>query len=271
MNTSRAAGSTVVSRIAAPTQVGPASRAVNRALSVAAVVVVFAVWWLAGAQTRFIPPVGDVLSRLPEFLARPEVPAAVAATTVRVVGSLAIALVLGLGCALVMTRGGFVARILRSFVNFSMAFPSTIAALLALYIFQRSPVSVYVVVAFITFPFAATVIEQGLREIDLRLNEMSRVYRYRRSTVLRQVTVPQIVPYFFAALRNEHAHAWKVVVLAELFAVNSGMGWQFSRAFDRFLLEEVLLWLLLFMTILLTAEYAVVRPLERFAVRWRKG
>jgi NitT/TauT family transport system permease protein len=62
-----------------------------------------------------------------------------------------------------------------------------------------------------------------------------------------------------------------VVVLAELFAVNSGIGWRFSQAFDRFLLVEVALWLLTFMVVLLGTEYLVLRPIERWALRWRGG
>ena len=73
----------------------------------------------------------------------------------------------------------------------------------------------------------------------------------------------------FAAVRNEYAHAWRVVVLAELFAVNSGIGWRFSQAFDRFLLIDVSLWLVTFIVILLGTEYLILRPIERYVLRWR--
>jgi NitT/TauT family transport system permease protein len=72
-----------------------------------------------------------------------------------------------------------------------------------------------------------------------------------------------------SAVRNEYAHAWRVVVLAEIFAVNSGIGWRFTQAFDRFLLDQVVLWLLTFMVLLLGSEYLILRPIEKFALRWR--
>jgi NitT/TauT family transport system permease protein len=99
---------------------------------------------------------------------------------------------------------------------------------------------------------------------------MSMAYRFGGLMHARQVSLPHLVPYTFAALRNEYAHAWKVVVLAELFAVNTGMGARFARAFDRFVLVDVMLWLLLFMGVLLGTEYFVLRPLERYVLRWRK-
>lgn len=239
------------------------------ALSSLSIALLLLLWWVGGTWTPFIPPVGQVLSALPAFLVQPEVPQAVLATTFRVVASLAIALIIGLTAALAMRREGFWGSVVTSFVNFGMSFPSTIAALLALYIFRRSPISVYVVVAFITFPFIATILRQGLVNLDHKLQEMGAVYGFGRLQRLRHLVVPQVVPLFFAALRNEYAHAWKVVVLAEVFTVNSGMGWQFAQAFDRFLLNEVLLWLLVFMAILLGSEYLVIRPLEKHMLRWR--
>lgn len=240
------------------------------ALPALSIALLLLLWWVGGAWTTFVPPIGQVLRDLPGFLAQPDVPRAIGATTVRVLGSLAVALAVGLVAALAMHRGKFWGKIVESFVNFGMGFPSTIAALLALYIFRRSPVSVYVVVAFITFPFIATILRQGLARLDHRLHEMGAVYGFSGFQRLRHLVVPQLVPLFFAALRNEYAHAWKVVVLAEVFAVNSGMGWQFSQAFDRFLLNEVLLWLLVFMAILLSSEYLVIRPLEKHWLRWRE-
>jgi NitT/TauT family transport system permease protein len=100
---------------------------------------------------------------------------------------------------------------------------------------------------------------------------MAAVYRFGAVRQLRNVSIPQLVPYSLAAIRNEYAHAWRVVVLAELFAVNSGIGWRFAQAFDRFLLVEVALWLLTFMVVLLGTEYGILRPIERWALRWRGG
>lgn len=247
------------------------SRYEHLLISGSSVALVFVLWWLAGAQTRFIPPIGDVLGDFGEFATSSQVHAAVLATVSRVLGSLIIALAVGFLAALAMARENFAAGVVRVFVNFAMAFPSTIAALLALYIFRRSPVSVYVVVAFITFPFVATILEQGLKGLDKKVEEMASVYGYGRLDALRHVVIPQLTPYFFSALRNEYAHAWKVVVLAELFAVNSGMGWKFSQAFDHFLLKEVILWLLVFMVILLSTEYFMIRPVERYVLRWRRS
>ena len=227
------------------------------------------VWWVGSRMTAFVPSIAEVVSSIPEFVREEEIWPDVLATVRRVLGALAIAMLTGFGAAYVMSRGGLWGRVVDRYVSLVLGIPSTIAALLALFIFKRSEIGVYFVVAIITFPFVALTLLQGLRAADRRLDEVSDVYRFPTMTHVRHVAAPHLVPYTFAALRNEYAHAWKVVVLAELFAVNTGMGARFARAFDRFLLVDAMLWLLVFMIILLGTEYLLLLPVERRVLRWR--
>ncbi|UED87933.1 ABC transporter permease [Streptomyces profundus] len=250
---------------------GPRWRAASHrwGLPAAGVASVLVLWWFGGSATRYVPPIGEVAAELPAFLGESDTWLAVAATTQRVVWSLAVALVLGTAAAYVMRRDGFWSRVIASLTSFAIAVPSTVAALLALYLFRRDPLGVYAVVTFICAPFVATMLRQGMRELDGRVGEMSDVYGVTGLARARHVVLPQLVPYLLSATRNEYAHAWKVVVLAELFIVNSGMGYEFSQAFDRFQLTEVLLWLLVFVAILLVGEYLVFRTIERYVLSWR--
>jgi len=226
-------------------------------------------YWVGSRTTTFVPPIGDLFSQVPTFLSEEEIWPDVLATVQRVFGALGIAMVVGFLAAYVMNRDGLWGLVIDRYVSLMLGIPSTIAALLALFIFKRSEVGVYFVVAIITFPFVALTLLQGLRAADRKLDEMSHVYRLGQVAHARHVAGPHLVPYTFAALRNEYAHAWKVVVLAELFAVNTGMGARFARAFDRFLLVDAMLWLLLFILILLGTEYLLLLPTERRILRWR--
>src|SRR5690606_18322338 len=153
--------------------------------------------------------------------------------------------------------------------DLAIGLPSTIVALLALMIFKRSESGVFLVVAVACFPFVAISLRQGLAAMGPQLGDMARVYRFGRVRTFRYVLVPHLVPYAMSSARNEYAHAWRVVVLAEIFAVNSGVGQRFTQAFDRFLIDDVVLWLVTFIILLLGSEYAVLRPLEKYALRWR--
>lgn len=238
-------------------------------LGAAGVGSVVLLWWVGSRTTTFVPSIGEVIGAVPGFLREEEIWPDVLATVRRVFGALAIAMVMGFLAAYAMYRGGLWGRVVDRYVNLMLGIPSTIAALLALFIFKRSEVGVYFVVSIITFPFVALTLLQGLRAADRRLDEMSDAYRLPTVTHARHVAAPHLIPYTFAALRNEYAHAWKVVVLAELFAVNTGMGARFARAFDRFLLVDAMLWLIVFMIILLGTEYLLLQPVERRVLRWR--
>jgi len=239
-------------------------------LSIAGVVSIFLVWWIGAGATRFIPPLTEVLAELPEFLGDSATWTAVGATTQRVLISLALAVAFGVCAAAIMTRSVFWGRVVSVYVSTGMAIPSTITALVALFIFQKDPAGATFVVAVTTAPFIALMLHEGLKHLDHGLAETAEVYRLSAVDRLRHVVVPQILPYFLSAIRNEYAHAWKIVVVAELFLVSSGMGWQFAQAFDRFHLITVMLWLIVFVAILLVSEYGVIRPLERRVSRWRE-
>jgi NitT/TauT family transport system permease protein len=230
-----------------------------------------ALWWVGSERTRFIPPITEVVSEIPAFLSDSSIYQDIGISLLRVVVALAIALAVGLMAALVMARGNFWGRVVGRYVELAIGLPSTIAALLALFIFKRSEVGVFLVVALATFPFVAINLRQGLQAAGANLAGMASVYHFGSRRTLRHVLIPHLVPYSLSSVRNEYAHAWRVVVLAEVFSVNSGIGRRFIQAYDRFLLVDVCLWLLTFMVLLLGTEYFVLRPLERFVLRWRGG
>lgn len=244
-------------------------RRIQALLSAAGFFSLLLAWWLLGDATRFLPGIGEVLRTFPEFLSSTLVWREVWVTTVRVVGSLALAFVLAGAVAMIMVRSRFWGRVLSAYVAVATAVPSTILALIALFIFRKSDAGVIFVVVVTTLPFITVLLHEGLLATSASLSEMSTVYRIRGVDLVRHVLLPQVTPYAFTALRNEYAHAWKVVVLAELFIINSGMGWQFSQAFDRFQLVPVMHWLLVFMLLLLATEYLIIRPLEARVLRWK--
>lgn len=238
-------------------------------LGVAGIAILVVAWWYLGRSSTFVPPLGEVLAELPGFLTDSNTLTDVALSTQRVVISLAAALLLGFGAAWAIARGGLWGAVTARYVVLAFGIPSTLAALMALFVFRRSELGVYIVVAFIIFPFAASTMLEGLRALDRGLDQLADLYRLPQRARLRHVDLPQLAPFALAATRNEYAHAWRVVILAELFATSNGMGAAFARAFDRFRLVEVMLWLLVFVALLLGSEYAVLRPAERRILRWR--
>ncbi|KWX68274.1 ABC transporter permease [Mycobacterium sp. NAZ190054] len=246
-----------------------AARLRDKLLSVLALALVVLAWQVWSASSDLLPTIPEVAGAATEFFSDPDIYRNIGATFQRVVISVVIGLVLGLAGAILSLRGGLVGQVVDVYVSLAIAIPSTVAALLALFIFHRSEIGVYAVVVLVIWPFMVITLRGGLQLMDPRLDGMAEVYRFSRGRRLRKVVVPQLIPYAFAAVRSENAHAWRVVVLAEVFAVNSGMGASFTKAYDRFLIDEVVLWIVTFVVILLFVEYVVLRPLENHFMRWR--
>jgi NitT/TauT family transport system permease protein len=239
------------------------------ALGVVGLAGIVGLWWLGSVATTFVPALGELVDAAPAFLRDADTWRAVGATTRRVAISLLAAATLAVPYAIAVHRRSFVGRVLAVYLPFLLGLPSTIVALLALFAFRRSEFGVYVVVTIVILPFLVIAVTAALDAADRQLDEIGAVYGFSRLTRFRHVMLPHLLPALISGVRNEHAHAWRVVVLAELFAVNTGMGAEFNRAFDRFRLVETSLWLLVLLTLLLLIEYLALRPTERWASRWR--
>ncbi len=228
-------------------------------------------WYLAAAQATFIEPPHAVLAALPHFLSDPATWSNIGLTMARVVAGLSLGIVAGFVAAFVMSRSRFMGEVLGWYVIAALRTPSAIAAILALAIFKGSEAGYVLVVAFITFPYMAMGMRDGLNSADRELDEMSRIYHLGLLTQVRHVWAPFVAPYIFSALRNAHALAWKVIVVAEIFgAARAGFGAKFEHAWEYMVMIEVHLWLLVFMAIVLIAEYGLIRTLEKYTFRWRK-
>lgn len=227
-------------------------------------------WFLAHQHTTFIENPVTVAKALPHFLSDPATWTNIGITLARVVFGLLMGVVAGFVAAFAMTRSRLLGDVLSYYVTAALRTPSAIAAILALAIFKGSEAGYVLVVAFITFPYMAVGLRDGLASADHDLDEMAQVYHLGLLTKIQHVWAPFVAPYIFSALRNAHALAWKVIVVAEIFgAAKTGFGAKFEHAWSYMIMIEVHLWLLVFMAIVLFAEYGLIRTAEKYVFRWR--
>ncbi|WP_411036880.1 ABC transporter permease [Shinella sp. BYT-45] len=242
----------------------------NIGWSLTAVCLLVPLWFLAARHTTFIGDPLVVFAALPAFLADPATWIHVGTTMARVYGGLLAGLLLGTLAALAMHRSLLWTHILDTYVTIGLRTPSAIAAIVALSLFRGAEYGNVIVVAFITFPYLTVGLLNGLKSADKELDGMARIYRFGAVRHARHVLLPFVMPYMFAAIRNIHALAWKVIVAVEIFgAAKLGFGVQFSNAWNYFLITQIHLWLLVFMAVVIIAEYGLLRPAERRSFRWR--
>ncbi len=147
--------------------------------------------------------------------------------------------------------------------------PSMVVALLCLMVFGLSEFGVYMSVAIVIFPFVVVSLDEGVKALDPKLTEMSRIYGFGASDRIRHLALPEMAPYMFSAFRNVHALGWKIVVIAELFSQQIGIGAEYKRAYGYFELEQLIVWTFFFIVMITTVEYVILRPIERRVFRWR--
>jgi sulfonate transport system permease protein len=110
----------------------------------------------------------------------------------------------------------------------------------------------------------------GIRGVDGRFAELSRVLGLGRLEFVSNVVFPGALPQTLVGLRQSLGAAWLALVVAEQLNVSNGLGFMISQA-TQFLQNDVIFVVLLVYTVLGLCTDALVRLLERKALVWRRG
>ena len=180
--------------------------------------------------------------------------------------SVAIAIAFVVGCALA-ALAHWVAP-LRLLIDgritpFLNAFSAIGWLFLAILWFGLDSFTVIFAVTLILVPFTAINVRAGLQELDGDLLELGN--SLTRSSVRRATTIvfPLLLPYLFAALRNSFGVAWKVVLTAELFGGNAGVGYLLNVARQQFDTETIFAIIIFILVFVAFAEIVLFRPIQR--------
>ncbi len=162
------------------------------------------------------------------------------------------------------------ARAVRPIVTVLLGVPPIAWIVLALLWFGpggMTPVFTVVVTA-LPITFAAAV--EGSRTLDQGLEDMARVFNAPFLMVLWEVHLPHILSYLFPAWITALGMAWKVAVMAELMASDSGIGAEMALARVNLETGEAMAWVIAVVGLLLAAEYLVLEPIKRKIEPWRR-
>ena len=121
----------------------------------------------------------------------------------------------------------------------------------------------------VTFPLYLNV-HSGIRNVDSDLVEAATALGFTRLERLWHVVLPAAVPQTLVGVRQGLGIAWIALVVAEQFNANGGLGFMINNARE-FLRTDVIVVGLVVYAILGLVTDALVRLLERRALRWRAG
>ena len=121
-----------------------------------------------------------------------------------------------------------------------------------------------------TFPFVTINVWKGVESLDVDLVRMAESFNISKRRTLTRIVLPNAAPSLFTAMRFGLAISWKIVTIAEIFAGSKGVGYKLMQSYQVYRFEETWAWAVLFMLIILSIEYGVFKPMERFVFEYRQ-
>jgi ABC-type nitrate/sulfonate/bicarbonate transport system permease component len=136
-------------------------------------------------------------------------------------------------------------------------------------LFGLRPLTAYFAVFLVVFPMITLNFWEGVKDIDMQLVEMGKVFDFGTVRTIRHVVLPQLIPYMLSAGRLALGLAWKLVVVVEFLGFGNGIGYMLTTEYNNFNMAGVLAWTGLFTVIMLLIEYGGFKLLERRYLAWR--
>lgn len=228
-------------------------------------------WFVAAefAQSRLLPGPGAVMEYIYEETVHGNLLAELGITLWRVIAAFFVAMVIGSAVGLIMGEMPAVNRVLDPWLIVLLNLPALVIIILAYVWFGLNEAAAIGAVALNKIPNVIVTVREGARSLDPGLNEMARAYRMTPWSRFRNVTLPQLQPYFATASRTGISLIWKIVLVVELLGRPNGVGFELHLNFQLFNVTAILGYTLAFVAVMLTIEYLLVQPLERYSTRWR--
>lgn len=229
------------------------------------------VWFVAAeiAQSRLLPGPVAVLDYIYQETVHGDLLIELGITLWRVVASFFVAMVIGSVIGLAMGQLPGLNRALDPWLIVLLNLPALVIIILAYVWFGLNEAAAIGAVALNKIPNVVVTLREGARSLDPSLDEMARAYRMSPWSKFRNVTLPQLQPYFAAASRSGISLIWKIVLVVELLGRPNGVGFELHLNFQLFNVTAILGYTLAFVAVMLAIEYLLVQPLERYSTRWR--
>ncbi len=191
------------------------------------------------------------------------------ASVLKTFAGFGVAVLIGAPVGYLMGRYNYWRAFFHDGVTVAGTIPALTYAVLSLIIFGLSNLGPVLAVALVSTPYVALNVAEGIRGVDQGLVRMSQAFGRNPKQIRREVYIPTIVPYLFAAVRMSFAVAWKVEALTEVFGGTNGVGFQIRTEYQLFNITGVIAWMALFIVFMLIIERLVLRKLESRLLAWR--
>jgi len=244
----------------------------DRLLADGAVLLLVLAWALAALRTPeyILPEPGETVVLTARLFFDPSLMGHTYISLARVVAAVVLSQVIGGGLVVASYYLPIARRLVDGRITPLLnAFPTLGWAIMAIFWFGVSNVSVIFVEVAILLPFCIINLSQGFQALDEETLEMARSFTRRRWRSLRLVVLPMLLPYLLASVRVSYGVAWKVALIAELFGASRGLGFLLNYARSQFDSATIFATVAAIIILVAAVDRVVLGPLERRVFRYR--
>lgn len=217
-----------------------------------------------------LPTLSTVFTALWQEAASGRLASNLGITLARVGAAFIVAMALGMVLGIGMGRSPALDRWLDAPTTILLNVPALVVIVLIYIWFGLGEWQLVLAVALNKLSSTIVIMREGTRALDPRLTAMAHSCEVSRLSMLRDVVLPQLIPFIFAATRSGLALIWKIVLVAELLGRSDGVGFQVQVQFQLFDIAGILAYTLAFIIVVQALEWCFLQPLERYANSWRR-
>ena len=118
-------------------------------------------------------------------------------------------------------------------------------------------------------PKVAILIAEGSKATPADIVEMANSYKATTWQKVKDIFIPHLVPYLLASARISFSIGVKVVIVAEIVGLSTGIGFMVKYWSDKVFVAPLVAWGITLVCLALIVEYALFTPLERRVTKWR--
>ncbi|VDN48449.1 ABC transporter permease [Petrocella atlantisensis] len=168
-------------------------------------------------RALYVPSVMSVIKALLGLVVDIRFWQIIAASIYRVLAGLFLSLIFGVFMGVACGLNGWLYDFINPIVKAIKATPVISFIIIALIWFKSTNVPIFI--GFLMcFPIIWTNVVAGIRNIDIKLIEMAKVYQLKRAVIIRKIYLPHIKPLFTTGVIMALGLGWKVSVAAEVLS-----------------------------------------------------
>lgn len=118
-------------------------------------------------------------------------------------------------------------------------------------------------------PKVAIIVAEGAKATPTDILEMANSYKATTRQKVKDVFVPHLVPYLVASARVSFSIGVKIIIVAEVIGLTTGIGFMVKYWFDKCFVAPIIAWGIVLVCLALIAEYTLFGRLERRVAKWR--